>query len=474
MHAKFIYAKIIKHSLTKELILISLFGTFSYVFGLVKIQVPGLEGTVSDLREIPLLIGIFYLSNPISLIAASGITALGALSIGSFWPTLFAHAISLIISWYYNKYQKKLKFNNNVNGILWILYISIYYLVLLLPLLILFNTLFGLNSDITFFTSLKHLIFSARFEILSTALITSIYLVQFRIQNDLKEHKRNLEFKVKKRTEEFETANEELKYTNEELLDKSTIIKNQNTELIATMRYLKETQSQLVQSEKMASLGILTAGVAHEINNPLNFIVGGIGGLESYFEEKGKLPKKVQILLSTIQTGADRASNIIKGLNQLSRSNDKFDEDCDIRSIINNCLLIMQSQLKDKIEINTVFKNESFSVNGNMGKLHQVFINILTNSIQAIKHKGNISITTQNIGKNIIIEIEDTGSGINKKHLSKITDPFYTTKDPGKGTGLGLSISYSIIKEHKGSLNFQSEFDKGTTVIITLPLKKKQ
>jgi len=130
--------------------------------------------------------------------------------------------------------------------------------------------------------------------------------------------------------------------------------------------------------------------------------------------------------------------------------------------------LYLNNQLKDRIEVKKCFTNEA-KVFGNVGKLHQVFINILSNSIQAIEKDGEISITTYKQKNNIIIETSDTGVGISNINLTKITDPFYTTKDPGKGTGLGLSIAYSIIKDHSGTIEFQSLLNEGTIVKITLP-----
>ena len=231
---------------------------------------------------------------------------------------------------------------------------------------------------------------------------------------------------------DLEAANEELKSTNEELYSKNEIIDNQNSELKTTMQQLQETQSHLIQSEKMASLGVLTAGVAHEINNPLNYIMGSYVGLDEFFKEKAVNDSRIPILLNGIKIGIDRASDIVKGLNQFSRNNETLSEDCDIHSIINNCLVMLNNQLKERIEVNKNFCNEEIKITGNVGKLHQVFINILSNSIQAIDKKGFISIKTNKQEQNCIIEISDSGCGISKNNLPKITDPFYTTKDPGK------------------------------------------
>ncbi|MDW7694801.1 PAS domain S-box protein [Flammeovirgaceae bacterium SG7u.111] len=290
---------------------------------------------------------------------------------------------------------------------------------------------------------------------------------------ELEKYKNNLELLVKERTEELETMNEEVNATNEELYIKNDLIHEQNAELKTAFDELKKTQAQLLQVEKMASLGILTAGVAHEINNPLNYIHGGYLGLKKYFEEQGHENKNIPILLNSIRTGVERASDIVKGLSQFSRSNEAFNENCDIHSIINNCLIMLQNRLKNSIVVTKEFAGEDLIVKGNVGKLHQVFINLLTNSSQAIELGGEIKIWTKVIENMAVIEIADTGKGIRDDNLSKITDPFFTTKAPGKGTGLGLSISYSIVQEHHGQIEFESEFGVGTKVKLSFPLKNE-
>jgi signal transduction histidine kinase len=224
----------------------------------------------------------------------------------------------------------------------------------------------------------------------------------------------------------------------------------------------------------MASLGILTAGVAHEINNPLNFIMGAYDVLDDYFTSAGE-PKDERILplLNSIKTGVDRATEIVKGLSQFSRNNETLEENCEINSIINNCLTMLNNQLKGRIDITKNISEEEIIIKGNVGKLHQIFINILSNASQSIDKKGAITITTLKQEKSVIIYITDTGHGISQENLAKITDPFYTTKDPGKGTGLGLAIAYRIIQDHKGRIEFHSELNKGTSVKIWLPISQE-
>jgi PAS domain S-box-containing protein len=287
----------------------------------------------------------------------------------------------------------------------------------------------------------------------------------------LENYRDKLEELVRKRTKALNQSNSELQIANELLI-------NQKEELTLTLDKLKNTQEKMIHQEKMASLGILTSGVGHEINNPLNFIQAGIYSIESFFEDfedcneicdhKDQLIK----ITESMQIGVDRVNNIVSGLNHFSRQSSNYNENCDIHTIIENCLVILNNQYKHRIEINKEFAEEDFIIRGNEGKLHQVFINILINSIHAIKDKGEITIRSERINNHILVKVIDTGTGISKEHISKIFDPFFTTKEAGKGTGLGLSISYGIIKEHGGLLNYKSENGNGTEAIIQLPLNE--
>lgn len=301
----------------------------------------------------------------------------------------------------------------------------------------------------------------------------SVAIQNTRLHSDILQHKNNLESLVKEKTRELDAAVEELKTANDELSNKNQIIESQNRELLHALSDLKTTQAQLLQAEKMASLGTLTAGIAHEINNPLNFLYGAYLGLESHFAGNNQPDdENISLLMNGLKTGIDRIANIVKGLSHFSRDNSNMDEECCIHSAIDNCLFLLNNEIRHRITVKKSYYKKPVLIRGNSGKIHQVFMNILVNSLQAISEKGEIEIKTKAEIENqvIVAEIKDTGEGIRSEHIGRITDPFFTTKEPGKGTGLGLAIAYSIIREHNGKLEFESETGRGTLARIQLPM----
>lgn len=317
--------------------------------------------------------------------------------------------------------------------------------------------------------------FKGWFYVLATAVLFFIFLRKHlstlrSTELELAQHKNNLEVLVHEKTKDLDMAIDKLRSVNVVLQEKNHVIETQNDELKKTLHELKEAQSQLLHADKMASLGIMTAGIAHEINNPLNYIMGGVTGLENYLSEEELSNEKIILFINSIKVGSDRVSSIVSGLNQMSRSVETYDEKCDIHNIIENCLLIIHSQLKNRIEVVKNYSEKPLVTSGNVGQLHQVFSNILLNAGQAIKNKGVVTISTEVVDNKVLIQISDSGCGIPEENLARVTDPFFTTKEPGEGTGLGLSIVYNLVQAHKGSLKFESEENKGTNVSIYLPI----
>lgn len=288
---------------------------------------------------------------------------------------------------------------------------------------------------------------------------------------ELEAYRLKLEQMVEDRTIELKKANIELNATNEKLKKLNRELESQKQELNTILQQLRNAQEQLVDSEKMAAIGTMAAGVAHEINNPLNYIRGGVFGIKTILGDKFKDNYEISQLMDGIDLGVDKAAKIVSSLNHFSRQSEVYTEDCNIHTIIENCLAILQNAVKFRIEIKKEFISKTLICQGNEGKLHQVLLNVLTNATQAIENEGTIMIATGELTdeNKLYIKITDTGCGIKPENLDKVTTPFFTTKEVGKGTGLGLSISKKIISDHRGKLIINSEVNKGTTVIIHLP-----
>lgn len=275
-------------------------------------------------------------------------------------------------------------------------------------------------------------------------------------QKRLEQYAENLEALVVERTSELSKKNEALEKGNQELAQ--------------ALSDLKATQAKLIHAEKMASLGVLSAGIGHEINNPLNFIKNGCAALKNELEDHCEADMhRVQPFIDIINDGVNRAAAIVKSLNHFSRQVDKMDEHCVFAHIIENCLLILNSRLKGRVEVERRYEDPQLFIQGNEGRLHQAFLNILSNAEQAISEEGTITITLSNSNQETVVCIEDNGGGIAPDHLKRLGDPFFTTKPPGKGTGLGLFITYSIIREMKGEMKIESQMKQGTKVTLLFP-----
>lgn len=252
----------------------------------------------------------------------------------------------------------------------------------------------------------------------------------------------------------------------------SSMVKDSKGEPIAMVGIIKDItdqkekeqlEKQLLQSDKLATIGQLAAGVAHEINNPLGNI-----SLYTQMLLKNTDDENTKEKLTIINDETNRAAQIVKGLLDFARQSEPKLTRIDINKEIEKVLGIMTPQLKD-IKVTTELEPLP-RIRADSGQIQQVIMNLLKNSIQSIKKKGELMIKTATKNDYVEINISDNGCGIPKEDLNKIFDPFFTTKEMGKGTGLGLSISYGIIKRHNGSIEVKSNIGKGTTLTIKLPV----
>ena len=282
-------------------------------------------------------------------------------------------------------------------------------------------------------------------------------------------------------------------------------LQNSLREAHALNASLVEAQQQLLQSEKMASLGQLAAGVAHELNNPVGFVHSNLGTLDLYikdifeivraWERAAGLTKEPEIfaaidalkqdkdfafikqdifqMMSESREGLDRVRKIVLDLKSFSRVGDTQWQWADLHQGLDSTLNIVANEIKYHCTVRKEYGTLP-PVMCVLSQLNQVFLNLIVNASHAIPEKGEISIATGQRGEEIFVAISDTGTGITPENLSRIFDPFFTTKAVGKGTGLGLSVSYSIVQKHRGRIEVHSTPGKGSTFTVWLPLKQPE
>ena len=281
-----------------------------------------------------------------------------------------------------------------------------------------------------------------------------------------------------------------------------------NREIEAAYADLKVSHKQILQQEKMASIGVLAAGVAHEINNPMGFIISNLNSLQKYTERlhqyvsiqsdaiealsqhgngtnesilartaESRRSLKIDYILDDSESlvkesleGADRVKRIVQDLKSFSRVDGTEIAPTDINKVLESTINIVWNELKHKATLTKEY-GDMPPVPGNHGQLSQVFMNILVNAVQAIPAHGEIAVRTWADGSRVHVSISDTGCGIPDDQMSRLFEPFYTTKEIGQGTGLGLSIAYDIVKKHHGEIEARSTVGQGTTFTVTLPLE---
>jgi PAS domain S-box-containing protein len=300
----------------------------------------------------------------------------------------------------------------------------------------------------------------------------------------------------------------ERKLAEERLQELLSELELKNRELEAAYADLKTSHRQILQQEKMASIGVLAAGVAHEINNPMGFIISNLNSLQKYTERlhqyvsiqsdaiealsqhgngatestlartaESRRSLKIDYILDDSESlvkesleGADRVKRIVQDLKSFSRVDGTEIAPTDINKVLESTINIVWNELKHKATLKKEYGDVP-PVPGNHGQLSQVFMNIFVNAVQAIPDHGEIAVRTWADGSRIHVAISDTGCGIPEDQMSRLFEPFYTTKEIGQGTGLGLSIAYDIVKKHHGEIEARSTVGQGTTFTVTFPLE---
>jgi len=297
-----------------------------------------------------------------------------------------------------------------------------------------------------------------------------------------------------------------LKAAKDEIEQQKYELEQAHQELTQAHVELKEKQAQLIQIQKMAAMGQILAGISHELNNPLNYIQGTIFPLrqnmrdltalhdrfrnlwETHFDsvqayqqeleavrsfadeiELHTIQKEIEEITHNIEEGVNRSQAIITRLKNFTRKDTGDFEDENVHTILDNTLVMFKSQIADGITIQKEYHADPPIIHCSAVALGQVFTNLIVNALHAMHNLGTLTIKTYREDSFILIDVSDTGHGIDSALLDRIFDPYFTTKGVGEGTGIGLSISYDIIKQHQGVISVQSTMGKGTTFTIRLP-----
>ncbi len=414
-----------------------LLGVVSGIFSNVKFSIPGIHVVELDLREIPLLISLLYLRNPIYLVGISIISSFFTVNLHHAIVNFIVHTSGLLTIYYfaYGRFRLwvlKLLQKGIIGGFI---VTFVYYFVVIFCFVLL--EFFIIKSDnFHLLPFLKLIVLEGAFTAFVISFILMLYI-----------HKYKLEQQIQMNLDELSKANLEL----------------------------KRTQQKLIQEEKLSSFKTFTAGIAHEINNPLNFINGAIyliNDLKNKVDEGSK--NDWQQMSNMLKTGYNRIKKIVRDLTYFSYDTGYKIEKKDIHKIIGMALMMLRQSIPKGVRIKTNYKLKPL-VPVHTENFHSVIVNLVSNAVYATTNSDTkiklIEITTRQVGENAQITVYNTGNNIPSNEINKIFNPFFTTKSPQEGTGLGLSICYTLVNTHHNGQIKVENMPNGVKFVVTLPLK---
>ena len=428
-----------KGVIVKDLYRMLLFGALTILFSFISFQIPGLVETGrSNLVEIPLLISVFHIQNPLFLLGTVLIGSIRPVESNLFLLNFLIHAISILISWIIYKLWIKNIANQFLKGVIWFLYIIGYYYLLLIPTTFFLSQILQFSTSETFIDFVINIGLQTRFELIATALTTTLYTILLGMFKELKTHKQNLELLVDQRTRELVTTNKKLEET-------------------------------IVTKDKFFKI------IGHDLRGPMAQIIQMIEIIETKLDAFSH--ESILDLLKMLKENSKRGFDLLENLMHWARSQTQtinFDpQNIDLNELINeNIDLLLKDAQSKKITIRNNIEVDTI-IYGDKDMLNTIFRNLLSNAIKFTMNGGVIEITAKTSKKEITVSVKDSGVGMTneiKENLFRIDkSQSMIGTDNEKGTGIGLILCKEFIERHHGKINVESELNSGSTFHILIP-----
>lgn len=429
-----------ERSIPKDLEYMLFFGIASYLMGFIYFYTPGIEGGSSNFIEIPLLISVFYLSNPLYLIGVCLLMSFVTPEGGSYWSTFLMHIFPLAIAWLVVRILRKKVKNNSLLGLLWGFYTILHYVLLLIPLLIITNHLFGLNQEYSFGELYMEIMPQITFEMASTVLTTSLFLVLMKAYYELKKHRNQLEELVKKRTKDLRLTNTKL-------------------------------EKNIATKDKLFRI------IGHDLRTPIGQVIQFTELMEDGYHDMSE--EEVLELTKMLKESSLEGIKLLENLLQWSRTQTdsiQFEpEKVNVYQLLEDSVQVLQKNaaLKSIRILNHLNPHKEIWADVNM--LQTIFRNLISNAIKFTETGGEIEIGSLEKERALQLYVKDNGVGISKTNIEKLfkVETQHSTEgtDAEKGTGIGLILCKEFVEQHQGKIWVESEEGVGSTFWMSLPTK---